>query len=278
MARAIVIALCLLANAAVVCAQPAVVRDIPYVEGSADPKHRLDIYLPAQTRLAPVLFWIHGGALTSGDRADSDNPPVGQRFASAGIVTVVISYRLSPGVSHPAHMQDTAKAFAWTIRNIAKHGGNPEQMFVAGHSAGAYLAALLAADPKYLQAEKLSPARIRGVLPVSGFYHIDRVAPDRPKFVWGDDMKVWMEASPSRYVRNSLPPMFLVYADGDEPWRRQDNVDYHRELRAAGHTRVDIKEIRNRDHMGILYQMPDTADETTLLMLDFLKKILAGSF
>ena len=264
MARAILIGLCLLTSLTVSWAQVAVVRDIPYVDGSADPKHRLDIYIPAQARSAPVLFWIHGGALTSGDRADSDNPPVGQRFASAGFATVVISYRLSPGVSHPAHMQDTAKAFAWTLRNISKHGGNPEQMFVAGHSAGAYLAALLAADPRYLEAEKLSPTRIRAVLPVSGFFHIDRVAPDRPKSVWGDERELWLEASPSRYVRNSLPPILLVYADGDEPWRRQENTDYAREVRAAGRTRVEIKEVRNRDHMGILYRMSDANDETTL--------------
>src|SRR5215471_14168554 len=103
---------------ATLLAEVRVVRDIPYVDGSSNPKHRLDIYIPADARSAPVLFWIHGGALTSEERADSDNPPVGERFASAGFVTVVISYRLSPGVGHPSHIQDAAKAFAWTLRNI----------------------------------------------------------------------------------------------------------------------------------------------------------------
>jgi acetyl esterase/lipase len=113
------------------------------------------------------------------------------------------------------------------------------------------------------------------VLPVSGFYHIDRVAPDRPLFVWGEDKKVWLEASPAQYVRKDLPPIFLVYADGDEPWRRQDNTDYARELRAV-QARVEIKEIRNRDHMGILYRMSDPKDETTQVLLDFMRRILAG--
>jgi acetyl esterase/lipase len=234
----------MIASAAILSAQVRVVRDIPYVDGSPHPKHRLDIYIPAEAKSAPVLFWIHGGALTSGDRADSDNPPVGQRFAAAGFVTVVISYRLSPEVSHPAHMRDSAKAFAWTLRNISKHGGNTEQ-------------------------------RMRAVLPVSGFYHIDRVAPDRPKSVWGEDKKVWLEASPSQYVRKDLPPVLLVYADGDEPWRRQEHRDYAQELRAV-QARVEIKEIRNRDHMGILYRMSDQMDETTQLMLDFMRKILAS--
>ena len=119
---------------------------------------------------------------------------------------------------------------------------------------------------------------MRAVLSVSGFYHIDRVAPDRPKSVGGDDAEIGLEASPSRYVRNSLAPMLLVYAGGDEPWRRQEHADYARELRAAGQTRVEIKEIRNRDHMGILYRMPDESDETTLLLQDFMKRILEGRF
>jgi acetyl esterase/lipase len=276
MLRRIIATLFLLLSSTGSWAQVSVVKDIPYVDGSSDPKHRLDIYIPSGAKSAPVLFWIHGGQLMSGDRADSDNPPVGRRFAAAGFVTVVISYRLSPAVSHPAHIEDAARAFAWTVRNVSKHGGNPEQIFVSGHSAGGYLAALLAADDKYLEAEKLSPARIRAVLPVSGFYHIDRVAPDRPEYVWGADTKVWIEASPAHYVAKNLPPILLVYADADEPWRRQENTDYASELRGAGHMRVEIKEIRNRDHMGILYEMPNTNDETTLLLLDFMNRILNG--
>src|SRR5262245_19852702 len=130
MFRAMIATLVLLLNSTVSWAQVSIVKDQLYVESSSNPKHRLDIYVPSGAKSAPVLFWIHGGQLTSGDRADTDNPPVGERFASAGFVTVVISYRLSPGVSHPAHMQDVAKAFAWTVRNVSKHGGNPEQIFV----------------------------------------------------------------------------------------------------------------------------------------------------
>ena len=87
---------------------------------------------------------------------------------------------------------------------------------------------------------------------------------------------LWIEASPAHYVANSLPPFLLVYADSDEPWRQQEHRDYAMELRAAGHTRVEIKEIRNRDHMGILYRMPDANVETTLLLLDFMNRILDG--
>src|SRR4029450_12470569 len=99
----------------------AVVRDVDYVPNAeySDGKDRLDIYIPDGARNAPVIFSIHGGALEAGDRREERF--VGQRFAAAGYVTVVISYRLSPDVSHPAHIQDVAAAFAWVTRNIARH-------------------------------------------------------------------------------------------------------------------------------------------------------------
>src|SRR5580765_7849686 len=97
-----------------------VVRDVDYVANAdySDGKDRLDIYIPDGAHNAPVIFSIHGGALEAGDRRE-------ERFVGVGYVTVVISYRLSPGVSHPAHTQDVAAAFAWVTRNIARHGGDP---------------------------------------------------------------------------------------------------------------------------------------------------------
>src|SRR5262245_44106463 len=96
----------------------AVVRDVDYVAGAdyPDGKDRLDIYVPHGARNAPVIFSLHGGALSMGDRREEAF--VGRRFAAAGYVTVVTSYRLSPRVSHPAHIQDAAAAFAWVKRNI----------------------------------------------------------------------------------------------------------------------------------------------------------------
>lgn len=161
------------------------VADVDYVADAdfAGGKDRLDIYVSDGAKDAPVVMSLHGGGLTQGDR--KNQAFVGRRFASAGFVTVIPSYRLSPAVSHPAHMQDTAAAFAWVKKNIARHGGDPARVFVIGHSAGAYLAALLATDPRYLAAHGLSPRDIAGVAPVAGFFWVERtgVGPDRPKHV-----------------------------------------------------------------------------------------------
>src|SRR5688572_18317152 len=162
-----------------------VVRDLDYMPGVEYPegKDRLDLYIPQGVRNAPVIFSLHGGALSMGDRREESF--VGQRFAAAGYLTVVASYRLSPQVSHPAHIQDAAAAFAWVKRNIREHGGDPDRIIAIGHSAGAYLAMLLVTDSRYLAAHKLSPSDIKGVVPVSGFFWVDKegVAPDRPTYV-----------------------------------------------------------------------------------------------
>src|SRR5215469_16187233 len=104
--RWVVAALVVLCACGSELAEIRVVKDVPYVDGSADPMHKLDIYLPDAKRPAPVLFWVHGGGLTGDDRGSTDNTGVGFRFAREGFVTVVISYRLSPQVMHPGHVQD----------------------------------------------------------------------------------------------------------------------------------------------------------------------------
>src|SRR5438270_10644137 len=139
------------------------IKDIAYDDAKdADPvRHKLDLYLPKGHKDFPVLMFVHGGAWTSGNK--NLYGPLGQRFAANGIGTAIINYRLSPAVQHPAHAQDVAKAFAWTHKNIGKHGGRADQIFISGHSAGGHLVALLATDESYLKAHKLGISDIKGV-------------------------------------------------------------------------------------------------------------------
>ncbi|MGH9256849.1 MAG: alpha/beta hydrolase [Vicinamibacterales bacterium] len=257
----------------------AVVRNLDYVAGVEHPdgKDRLDLYIPDGVRNAPVIFSLHGGLLMMGDRAEESF--VGQRFAAAGYLTVVTSYRLSPRVSHPAHIQDAAAAFAWVKRNIRQHGGDPDRIIVIGHSAGAYLAMLLVTDSRYLAAHKLSPSDIKGVVPVSGFFWVDKpgVAPDRPTSVWGTDQRVWVDASPVRHLRADLPPVLLIDTDGDEQWRQQQNADMAAALRSAGHSDVTVQKVYGRTHMSVWTNMLDgESEETSTSILLFAKRVLAG--
>jgi acetyl esterase/lipase len=248
-----------------------VVLDLPYLEnaGYADEKDKLDIYIPEGRRNAPVIVSYYGNQLMGGDK--TEDAYVGRRFAAAGFVTVVVNYRLSPAVSHPAHVQDAAASFAWVKRRIAEYGGNADSIFITGYSAGAYLAALLSMDPRYLAAHNLSPSDIRGVVPVSAFYWVERrgVAPDRDRSVWGNDRNVWVDASPAHHLEASAPPMLILYAERDEDWRREQNVEFAAALKTAGNKNVEIAMIPNRNHATIWSRVGEEGDETAERIIRF---------
>jgi acetyl esterase/lipase len=148
---------------------------VPYRDGPAvDAVHnRLDLFLPKGKKDFPVVILVHGGAWVMGDnRCCGLQSSVGEFLASQGIGAVLPNYRLSPGVRHPEHVQDLARAVAWVKAHIADYGGRPDRLFLAGHSAGGHLVALLATDEQYLKAEGLSTADLRGVIALSGVYRI----------------------------------------------------------------------------------------------------------
>jgi acetyl esterase/lipase len=246
-----------------------VVNDIAYYEGpDADAKkHKLDIYTPKGLKDFPVVFFIHGGTWSSGDRKMYGN--MGQMFASQGIGIVVISYRLSPAVTHPAHIEDVARAFAWTHANIAKHGGRADRIFVAGHSAGGHLTSLLAANPEYLKKHNLSSKNIRGIIPISGVYDIP--AGMFPKIFPGtaDEIK---PASPLKNLAAGGPPALVMYADQDYA-----GLDTLAKLYTAKLSELKvpatIELIKSRTHITIISKMMLSAtDAASKLALDFIRK------
>ena len=127
-------------------AKVVVTKDIDYISESdyADGRDLLDVYMPEGAKKAPVIVFLHGGALLYGDKTYGKG--IAASLVESGVGLVSANYRLSPDHAHPSHVQDAAAATAWVINNIAAYGGDPENVFIAGHSAGAYLAALLAID------------------------------------------------------------------------------------------------------------------------------------
>jgi arylformamidase len=156
------IALLLLATAA----QDAVVkRDIPYA-GPALERQVLDIHAPKDAKNLPVVFWIHGGGWQSGDKSLVQEKP--KMFTDRGFVFVSTNYRLLPKVEMETIFRDVAKSLGWVHKNIAEHGGDPNRIFVMGHSAGAQLAALICIDDRYLKAEGVPFSALKGCVPVDG--------------------------------------------------------------------------------------------------------------
>lgn len=140
-------------------------KDIAYANPAAE-RQVLDIYAPKDAKQLPVVFWIHGGGWQTGDKSSVQIKP--KVFVEKGFVFVSTNYRLLPNVEMETIFRDVAKALGWVHHNIAAHGGNPNKIFVMGHSAGAQLAALVCIDDRYLKAEKVPLSALVGCVPVDG--------------------------------------------------------------------------------------------------------------
>jgi acetyl esterase/lipase len=140
-------------------------RNIPYAE-PAHERQVLDVYAPHQAKDLPVVLWIHGGGWQTGDKTSVQRKP--DAFVAKGFVFVSTNYRLLPSVDMATIVRDIAKSIRWVHDHIAEYGGDPQRLFVMGHSAGAQLAALICTDERYLQSEGLSLAIIKGCVPVDG--------------------------------------------------------------------------------------------------------------
>lgn len=245
-------------------------RDVDYIAGTdyAEDRDKLDVFMPEGAAGAPVVVFFHGGALQQGDKSYGE--VLVRRFVPEGVGVVSANYRLSPGVMHPAHIQDAAAAFAWVVKNIARYGGDPERVYVSGHSAGAYLATLMALDPAHLASHGLGLDAIRGTIAISPFLYVEETAKERPKTVWGEDPDAWMNASVTPHIAPGKGPMLLIYADGDADWRRRQNDTFGKAMRAVGNSDILVKEVSNRDHGTLMTQMNAVDDQIGGLALRFI--------
>ena len=127
----------------------AVTTDIAYKsDASLSPyeteRCHLDLYAPAGSRNLPCLVWFYGGGLPGGAKSEPYTQAICRALASDGILVACVDYRHSPRAKYPAYIEDAAAAVAWVKQHAAEHGGDPNRVFVGGHSAGGYLTAMLA--------------------------------------------------------------------------------------------------------------------------------------
>jgi acetyl esterase/lipase len=231
-------------------------------------RHKLDVYVPKGKTDFPVLFFVHGGSWKSGSK--NLYAALGNAFAARGVGAVVINYRLSPKVKHPAHVEDVAAAFAWTCENIGKYGGKADRVFACGHSAGGHLVSLLATDPSYLKAVRRAPADIRGVVSISGVYEID--AEFRLfQSVFGTDAAVCKKASPLTHAAGKHPPFLIAYADADFPHLDRMAIGMDAALKKAASPTTLLK-LTDRNHYTIVMSLVDAADPLHKAVAEFIEK------
>jgi len=194
----------------------------------------LDVWRPANgdpAKARPVLIFYYGGGWANGDRGAYAF--AARAYAKAGFVVVVPDYRKVPGVRFPAFVQDSADAVKWTRDNIAGYGGDPTRIAVAGHSAGAYNAIMLAMDPRWLRAEGLDPHLIKAAVGLCGPY--DFFPYDKPRSIAAfKGVTDGPATQPIHYARAGLPPMLLVTSDADTQVRAYNAVNLAKALTKAG--------------------------------------------
>ena len=191
----------------------------------------LDIYRPpgSVARRVPTVLFFYGGGWQRGQREQYRF--VGRRLAQQGVLAIVADYRTFPRAGFPAFVDDAALAVAWTREHAARYGGDPKQLFIAGHSAGAQIAALLGTDPRYLARHAMRPDHLAGIIGLAGPY--DFVINGQYAKVFGPPAQ-WPQAQAVNFVDGDEPPFLLIHGDGDRVVEVRDSVELDAKLRAAG--------------------------------------------
>jgi acetyl esterase/lipase len=231
------------------------VRSLQSAQGVAYgplPRHRLDVYAPRAPAPAgghPVVVFFYGGSWNRGERAEYRF--VGESLAARGVLTLVADYRLYPTVRYPDFLGDCALALAWGLREAGRLGGNPQRVFVMGHSAGAYNAAMLALDASRLSPTGLSPQALAGWIGLAGPYDfLPMTNPDaRPVFFHPDYPP---GTQPLGHASARAPRSFLGAAQTDALVNPQRNtVQLANRLREAG-VPVDLHVYPGVDHLTLV--------------------------
>jgi acetyl esterase/lipase len=214
----------------------------------ADPAHRIEVIVPDRPSAAPrpVLVFFHGGGWHAGQPGDYHF--VGRTFARAGYVVVLAGYRLVPEGRYPAMLEDGAAALAWTRDHAATHGGDPARVAIMGHSAGAYIAAMLGLERQWLGRAGVEDGFIKGVVGLSGPYDFFPWTSDSARNAFGHTADPPL-TQPITYVRGDAPPMLLLTGDSDTTVRPRNSRALARALSDAG-TPTEPVILTEVDHSG----------------------------
>lgn len=265
------------------CTSPALAdvkltRKIHYGPNAAQ---TVDLYQPDQCKnvSCPVVMWVHGGGWRNGDTSGRRSTDMQTKWATQGIVMVGVNYRLSPDYTHPAHVEDVASAIAWVHKNIGTYGGDRNRVSLLGHSAGAHLVALVATNPRFLEAHGLTPANaLRNVFPIDtasfDLSNPSRFVSRMVRSAFGSDSKVLADASPIQQVTSSgTYPAFIIAAAEN----RRDAVDTTRalekKLKSSG-TPVDVI-IMNYPDLGQLKAHGKIASDLSNIDNTMTRKLLS---
>ncbi|MDQ1092835.1 acetyl esterase/lipase [Xanthomonas sacchari] len=192
----------------------------------------LDVYRPAGAQHAPVVVFFHGGTWKTGNR--QNYRWAGEALARHGVVAIVPDYRKYPQVTLDGFMRDAAAAVAWSQRHAADYGGDPQRLVLMGHSAGAHIAALLATDGHWLQAQGLSPRQLCGLVGLAGPYDFLPLTDPDLIGMFGQDPAQQKRSQPVTFVDGDEPPALLLHGDADTVVAPHNSQSLQAALQRAG--------------------------------------------
>ncbi|TAJ55395.1 MAG: alpha/beta hydrolase [Nevskiaceae bacterium] len=192
---------------------------------------KLDVYTPYGSQNAPVVVFFYGGRWSEGSKDLYEF--VGAALAKQGFVAVLPDYRLYPQVKFPAFVEDSAQAVRWAHENAARYGGDVGRVFVMGHSAGAYNAAMLAADESYLSAVGGSRLWLSGMIGLAGPYDFMPITDPDLKDMFGPPER-YADTQPINHVDGRNPPLLLLHGENDESVWPKNTRNFAAKVRAAG--------------------------------------------
>jgi len=202
----------------------------------------LDIYYPENTKGFATVVWFHGGGLTGGEK---EFP---KALKEKAVCIVAVNYRLFPRVKAPEYIEDAAKAVAWVFKNIKNYEGDPDLVFVSGHSAGGYLTLMIGLDKRWLQADSIDANRIAGLIPLSG-QAITHFTIRKEKGI-PETQPTIDEYAPLYHVRADAPPLLLITGDRELELlgRYEENAYLMRMMKVAGHKQTKLLELDGYGH------------------------------
>jgi acetyl esterase/lipase len=220
-------------------------RSIAYAGHS---RHRLDICRPTAAVAAPVVVFFYGGAWRSGNKGLYRY--VAKALARRGYVAILPDYRIYPQARYPDFLEDGAQVVRWVKDNVGRFGGDPDKIFLKGHSAGAHIAAMLSTDARWLHKVGLVPGRdIAGLIGIAGPYDFLPLRDETLKVIFGGADRP--ETQPIFHVTAGAPPALLMTGGRDRLVEPGNSLRFAARLRAAGNA-ATVKTYRRVGHYVIV--------------------------
>jgi acetyl esterase/lipase len=202
----------------------------------------LDLYYPDNMEGYPTVVWFHGGGLTGGNKFFPTE------IQEKGMAVVAVNYRLYPKVKAPVYIEDAAAAVAWVFHHIEEFGGDPDLIFISGHSAGGYLTSMVGLDKRWLNKHDIDANNIAGLIPFSG-HAITHFTVREERGIEGT-RPVVDDLAPLYHVRKDAPPLLLITGDREMEMlgRYEENAYLMRMMKVVGHPDTRLFEMNGYGH------------------------------